>query len=146
MTTLLMTPGPTRVPERVLRAGAQAMMHHRDPEFSKVLVETLAGVRPLFGTSGDVLPIHTTGRGAMEAAICNLFSPGDEVMACCNGRFGEMWADLAETFGVVVHRACLDWDRSVDALAIEAALDDHPKTRAVLAVHSDTSTGALNDV
>ena len=146
MTMLLMTPGPTRVPERVLRAGAQPMIYHRVPEFSKVLVETLAGLRPIFGAQGDVLPVHATGRGAMEASICNLFSPGDEVVVCCNGRFGEIWADFAESFGLVVHRVCADWEHSADAEVIAAALDAHPKTKAVLVVHSDTSTGALNDV
>lgn len=146
MTMLLMTPGPTRVPEQVLHAGARAMIYHRSPEFSKVLVETLAGLRPLFGTRGEVLPIHATGRGAMEASICNLFSPGDEVMACCNGRFGELWAELAEAFGLIIHRICLDWACSANASEIEAAFDAHPKTKAVLIAHSDTSTGALNDV
>jgi aspartate aminotransferase-like enzyme len=146
MTILLMTPGPTRVPERVLQTNAQAMIYHRDAEFSEALVETLAGLRPLFGTEGDVLPVHSTGRGAMEAAICNLFSPGDEVIACCNGRFGELWVELAETFGLMVHRVCLDWTQSVETSAIEATLDAHPKIKAVMAVHSDTSTGVLNDV
>ena len=86
MAMLLMTPGPTRIPERVLRAGARPMTHHRDTDFSKVLVTTLAGLRPLFGAAGDVIPVHATGRGAMEASICNLLSPGDEVIVCANGR------------------------------------------------------------
>src|ERR1051326_3314768 len=99
MAMLLMTPGPTRVPQRVLRAGAQQMVHHRDGEFSRVLLTTLEGLRPLFGTSGDVIPVHATGRGAMEASICNLLSPGSEVIACANGRFGQMGAGIAEWFG-----------------------------------------------
>lgn len=143
---LLMTPGPTRVPEPVLRAGSAAMIHHRDPEFSKLLVSMLDGLRPLFATEGDVLPIHATGRGAMEAAICNLFSPGDQVLAICNGRFGEMWAEIAESFGLVAHRVCTNWDASADLNEIESAIDANPQTRALLAVHSDTSTGGLNDI
>src|ERR1051326_932519 len=146
MAMLLMTPGPTRVPQRVLRAGAQQMVHHRDGEFSRVLLTTLEGLRPLFGTSGDVIPVHATGRGAMEASICNLLSPGSEVIACANGRFGQMWAEIAESFGVIVHRVCKDWGPSADPLAIEDALKAHPKSRALLIVHSETSTGVLNDI
>jgi aspartate aminotransferase-like enzyme len=145
MELLLMTPGPTRVPERVLRAGARTMIHHRDSEFSKLLVATLEGLRPLFGTTGDVLPIHATGRGAMEASIGNLLSPGDEVIACTNGRFGEMWARVAESFGLVVHRLSTAWGPA-DEHAFADALETHPKSRATLLVHSETSTGVLNDV
>lgn len=140
-----MTPGPTRVPERVLRAGARPMIHHRDAEFSRLLLATIEGLRPLFGTSGDVLPIHATGRGAMEASICNLLSPGDEVIACTNGRFGEMWARIADSFGLVVHRASTDWGPANES-GIEDALEAHPKSKALLLVHSETSTGIMNDV
>ena len=76
---LLMTPGPTRVPERVLTAGARPMIHHRTPEFSKELVEALRLLQPLFGTREPVLPVHTTGRGAMEAAICDQLTRAGEV-------------------------------------------------------------------
>jgi aspartate aminotransferase-like enzyme len=101
----------------------------------------------LYGTaSADVLPIHTTGRGALEASITNLFSPGDEIVACCNGKFGEMWAELAESYGLVVHRVSTDWSRSVRPDDVEQALSEHPRTRAVTIAHSDTSTGVQNDV
>src|SRR5438128_4487565 len=146
MAMLMMTPGPTRVPERVLLAGARPMIHHRDTEFSKVLVTTLAGLRPLFGASGDVIPVHASGRGAMEASICNLLSPGDEVVACANGRFGQMWAEIAESFGVMVHRVCTDWGVSADPLAVENALEAHPNCKALLMMHNETSTGVLNNV
>ena len=84
---LLMTPGPTRVPDRVLRAGARPMIHHRTPEFSSELAAAIEMLGPVFGTRSPVLPVHTTGRGATEAAICNLFSAGDEIIACCNGNW-----------------------------------------------------------
>ena len=146
-TLLLMTPGPTRVPERVLAAGGSPMIHHRTPAFSRALVSVIEGLRPLYGTShADVLPIHTTGRGALEAAITNLFSPGDELVACCNGKFGEMWAELAESYGLVVHRICSDWSRSVRPDDVGQALHDHPRARAVTIAHSDTSSGVQNDV
>jgi aspartate aminotransferase-like enzyme len=93
-----------------------------------------------------VLPIHTTGRGGLEAAITNLYSAGDEIVACCNGKFGEMWAELAESYGLVVHRVCTDWGRSVRQSEVEQALRDHPRARGVTLTHGDTSTGVLNDV
>jgi len=115
---LLMSPGPTRVPDPVLAAGARPMLHHRDPEFSKILSSTIDKLRPLFGTTGDILPIHATGRGAMEGAICNLFSPGDQIVSFCNGHFGEMWSHIAEAFGITVHRICTDWNTSADPAAL----------------------------
>ena len=73
---LLMTPGPTRLPERVLQAGARPMIHHRTPEYSAELATILELLPPLFGTREVVLPVHATGRGAMEATLCNLLAPG----------------------------------------------------------------------
>jgi len=143
---LLMTPGPSRVPDRVLAAGAGPVLHHRTPEFSEQLGALIEMMRPLFGTTGDVLPVHTTGRGAMEAAICNLFSPGDKIIACCNGKFGNMWSGFAESYGLTVHRVCQDWSRGLDLKEIAEAFVDFPPAKAVLVVHSDTSTGVLNDV
>lgn len=144
---LLMTPGPTRVPARVLAAGGSPMIHHRTPAFSRALASVIERLRPLYGTaSADVLPIHTTGRGALEASIANLFSAGDEIVACCNGKFGEMWAELAESYGLVVHRVCADWSRRVRPDDVEQALTEHPRARAVTVAHGDTSTGVLNDV
>jgi aspartate aminotransferase-like enzyme len=146
MTLLLMTPGPTRVPDRVLAAGAMAMIHHRSEEFRELLVSTLDRLRPLFGTKGEVLPVHSTGRGALEGAIVNFFSSGDEVLAYCNGWFGEMWAGIAAAFGILVHRVGCGWEASADPRHVEEALEAHPRARGVLITHSDTSTGALNDV
>jgi aspartate aminotransferase-like enzyme len=122
------------------------MIHHRTDEFGRMLGSVIEKLRPLFGTSGDILPVHSTGRGALEAAITNLCSPGDEVVVCCDGVFGEMWADIADAFGVVAHRISANWGVAVDPAEVEAAFLAHPRARAVLLAHSDTSTGALNDV
>jgi aspartate aminotransferase-like enzyme len=143
---LLMTPGPTRVPERVLRAGARPMIHHRTPEFSRELGEMLRLLGPVFGTIGVVLPVHTTGRGAMEAVICNLFSAGDEIAVCCNGKFGEMWAGFAESYGLAVHRIATDWSTDVATGEVDECLRAHPGVRAVALTYADTSTGVCNDV
>ena len=143
---LLMTPGPTRIPERVLGAGHR-VLHHRTPEFSAALAECIERLRPVFGTeAADILPVHATGRAAMEGAVVNFFKPGETVVACCNGKFGEMWARFAEVHGLQVVRIATDWDHEVDPHEVAAALEAHPGARAVLVVHSDTSTGVLNDV
>src|SRR5512134_1454857 len=142
-----MTPGPTRVPERVLAAGARPMIHHRATEFSAELAAMLELLQPLFGAhTQPVLPIHTTGRGAMEAAICNLFSPGDAIAVCCNGKFGEMWATFASSYGLVVHRAADDWEHDVDPSELDQLLELHPSIRAIALAYGDTSTGVANDV
>ena len=103
-------------------------------------------IAPVFGTKSTVLPVHTTGRGAMEAAICNLFSQGDEIAVCCNGKFGELWASLAESYGLVVHRISTEWDRDVDAAEVAGFLASHPRLRGVALAYCDTSTGVRNDV
>jgi aspartate aminotransferase-like enzyme len=141
-----MTPGPTRVPERVLKAGARPMIHHRSPEFSRELAEILELIAPVFGTRTKILPLHSTGRGAMEGAICNLFSPGDEIAVGCNGKFGELWARLAEVHGLVVHRLSTDWSRDLDLSALEQLLDDRRSVRGVAVTYCDTSTGARHDI
>ena len=143
---LLMTPGPTRVPKRVLDAGARPMIHHRSPEFARELATIVELLPPLFGTRRPPLPVHTTGRGALEATICNLFSAGDEIVACCNGKFGEMWAGFAESYGLVVHRVSADWTRDIDLAELEAALTSHRAAKAVTATYTDSSTGVANDI
>jgi aspartate aminotransferase-like enzyme len=122
------------------------MIHHRTPEFSKELVEALRLLQPLFGTREPVLPVHTTGRGAMEAVLCNLFSHGDEIAVCCNGKFGELWAKFASSYGLVVHRVAEDWATDIDTAQLKDVLSRYPRTRAVALAYCDTSTGVRNDV
>jgi aspartate aminotransferase-like enzyme len=141
-----MTPGPTRVPERVLRAGARPMIHHRTAEFSAELATILELLPPLFGTRETVLPVHATGRGAMEATLCNLLAPGDAIGVCCNGRFGELWGKLGDSLGLRVHRMATNWDADVDPADVERLLSKHPGIRAVSMAYGDTSTGVANDV
>ena len=143
---LLMTPGPTRVPERVLRAGSRPMIHHRTPEFSRELATAIELLGPVFGTRGLPLPVHTTGRGALEATICNLFSPGDELAVCCNGKFGEMWAGFAESYGLVVHPYSATWGLDANVTELDALLREHRAVRAVTAAYVDTSTGVVSDI
>jgi aspartate aminotransferase-like enzyme len=143
---LLMTPGPTRVPDRVLRTGSRPMIHHRTPEFSRELSTVLELLAPVFGTRSVPLPVHTTGRGGLEAAIANLFSAGDEIACCGNGKFGELWASLAESYGLVVHRWSTVWDRDADPAELAALLDRHPDVKAVTVACIDSSTAIANDI
>ena len=143
---LLMTPGPTRVPQRVLDAGARPMIHHRSPEFARELATIVELLPPVFGTTRPPLPVHTTGRGALEATICNLFSAGDEIVSCCNGKFGEMWAGFAESYGIIVHRVAADWTRDIDLAELETAFTYHPRAKAVTVAYTDSSTGVANDI
>jgi aspartate aminotransferase-like enzyme len=122
------------------------MIHHRTPQFSAELATICELLRPVFGTRAAVLPVHTTGRGAMEAAICNLFSPGDEIAVCCNGKFGEMWAGFAESYGLVVRRVATDWTRDIDPNEIDDLTRRRPGVRAIALTYVDTSTGVRNDI
>src|SRR6266481_4752447 len=131
-----MTPGPTRVPERVLRAGARPMIHHRTREFSAELATLIELIKPVFGTTSAVLPVHTTGRGALEAALCNFFSAGDEIIVCCNGKFGEMWAGFAESYTITAHRISTDWTRAVDVMDVARSR----RTQKPAALRSPTPT------
>jgi aspartate aminotransferase-like enzyme len=122
------------------------MLHHRTPEFSRELAEMIALLQPVFGTRAPILPVHTTGRGAMEATICNLFSPGDALAVCCNGKFGEMWATLGESYGLVVHRFCTAYEHDLDLDALDQLLAEHRDIKAVAMAYGDTSTGVANDI
>lgn len=143
---LLMTPGPTRVPDRVLAAAGRPMIHHRAPEFSRELSEAIELLAPVFGTTAKPMPVHTTGRGALEATICNLFSPGDTIAVCCNGKFGEMWAAFAASYGLRVLRFSTSWERDADAAELDVLLDAYKEIRAVAVAYGDTSTGVANDI
>jgi aspartate aminotransferase-like enzyme len=143
---LLFTPGPVNVPPRVLAAGAKPMMHHRTGEASKLFIGVVEKAQKLLGTREDVLFVHTTGRGAMEGTILNLFSPGEEIIAVCNGKFGEMYAQIAETHGIIVRRVCIDWLSPIKLEEIEEAIKTNPKVKAVAVCHCETATARLNDI
>jgi aspartate aminotransferase-like enzyme len=143
---MLFTPGPVNVPPRVLAAGARPMLHHRTPEFSRILQSVVEKTQQLLGTKQDVLLVHTSGRGAMDGTILNLFSPGDEIIAVTNGQFGEMFATMGQTHGLVVHKVCQDWLKPLDPAEIEAALQAHPAAKAVTVCHCETTTACINDI
>src|SRR5262249_56226341 len=106
-------------------------IHHRTPQFAAVLAEVQDGLRQLFGTREDVLILAASGTGAMESAVTNLCSPGDEVAFVNGGKFGERWGKLAKSYGLMAHEIAVEWGRAVRPEAIAATLKAHPRPRAV---------------
>jgi aspartate aminotransferase-like enzyme len=144
--SFLLAPGPTPVPPEVLAAMALPVIHHRTPQFGAVLAEVQEGLRELFGTAQDVLVLAASGTGAMEGAVTNLLSSGDEAVVVNGGKFGERWTKICQAYGVRVHEVVVEWGRAVVPQMVEGALKEHPATRAVFVQASETSTCALHPV
>lgn len=144
----LQIPGPTNVPDRVLRAIDRPTIDHRGPEFGELGRTVLAGMKRVFGTEADVVIYPASGTGAWEAALANTLSPGDRVLMAETGQFATLWKRLAERLGLVVDFVPGDWRRGADTAAIEARLaaDREHAIRAVAVVHNETSTGAVTHV
>ncbi len=136
-------PGPTNIPDSVLRAMDRPTIDFMDPEFVEVFEAGVAGLKRLLRTSGDVFLYAASGHGAWEATLVNLFSPGDTVLILESGWFSEGWAEMAQKFGLHVQTVAADWRRGVDPQAVTAALraDAGHAVKAVLAVHNETATG-----
>ncbi len=142
----LMTPGPVPLPPEVLDALALPMEHHRTPQFIALFGRVLENLKKVFVTNESVF-IHTsTGSGAMESAIVNCLSPGDEVLCIVSGKFGERWADMAETYGCRVSRINVEWGRVVRVADVETYLNANRDTVAVLTQACETSTGVLHPI
>ncbi len=143
---ILLAPGPVQLHPEVQKILAQPMTHHRTPEFDKILKRVLANLKQFFQTENHVF-IHTsTGSGGMESLLVNLLSPGDEVLAIVTGKFGERWAEMAETYGGRVHRLNVEWGKSVDLKQIETFLNTHPQIKIVLCQATETSTATAHEV
>lgn len=143
---ILMTPGPVPVPPEVLEVLAQPMEHHRTPEFEAVFARCLSRLQSVFETKERVYMHTSTGSGAMESAIVNTLCPGDEVLAVVSGKFGERWAEMAETYGGRVHRLNVEWGEAVRVEQIEAELRARPGTKLVLCQACETSTAVLHPI
>lgn len=142
----LMTPGPVPLPPEVLDVLARPMEHHRTPEFVTLFGRVLGNLKKIFMTDEPVF-IHTsTGSGGMESALVNCLSPGDKVIAIVSGKFGERWAEMAETFGAQVIRIDVPWGKAVRVEDVQAALQKHSDAVAVLCQASETSTTVLHPI
>ncbi|WP_315729613.1 MULTISPECIES: alanine--glyoxylate aminotransferase family protein [unclassified Bradyrhizobium] len=141
-------PGPSPVPERVLRAMDMPVIDHRSAEFAALGKAVLDGSKAIFKTSSDVIIFPSSGTGAWEAAIVNTLSPGDKVLMVETGHFATLWRQMAARWGVEVDFIPGDWRRGVDPAVIEEKLTrDHAHDlKAVMVVHNETSTGATSRI
>ncbi len=142
-TRLLLGPGPSNVDPRVLRAMAAPVIGHLDPEFLKVMDETKSLLQYVFQTENYLtLPVSGTGSAGMETALCNVIEPGDRVLVCVNGLFGERMCDIVERCQGDLIRIDGEWGRIIEPQQVAAALEEH-KVKVVAIVHAETSTGIL---
>ncbi len=144
----LQIPGPTNVPDRVLRAIDSATIDHRGPEFQQMSKEVLAGLKQVFKTKSPVVIFPASGTGAWEAALVNTLSPGDKVLMYETGHFATLWHNMARRLGIDPVFVPGDWRHGVDAAQVEAKLaeDKSHAIKAVMVVHNETSTGVVTRV
>jgi aspartate aminotransferase-like enzyme len=142
----LLSPGPTPVPETVLAAAAEPIIHHRTPEFSKIFMETTEALKAVFGTKEDVFILTASGTGAMEASVVNTLSPGDKVITINAGKFGERWGNICKAYGIAYKEIIVEWGKDYRKEQLEAELQAMPDAKAVFCQLSETSTGAIFDV
>jgi alanine-glyoxylate transaminase/serine-glyoxylate transaminase/serine-pyruvate transaminase len=144
----LQIPGPSTVPDRILRAMDYPTIDHRGPEFQALGKKVLADIKKIFQTTNPVIIYPASGTGAWEAALVNTLSPGDTVLMYETGHFATLWKKMADKLGLNAEFLGGDWRRGADAAAIEARLlDDKTHTiKAVCVVHNETSTGVTSDI
>ena len=142
----LQIPGPTNVPERVLRAIDHPTIDHRSAEFALLGSEVLEGLRAVFQTRGAVIVFPASGTGAWEAAIVNTLSPGDRVLMFETGHFAALWERMAKRFGIEVELVPGDWRHGADPAVCEARLRSDRDIKAVMVVHNETSTGVTSRI
>ncbi len=144
----LQIPGPTNVPDRVMRAMDNATIDHRGPEFQVIGKKILADIKKIFQTDGPVVIYGSSGTGAWEAALVNTLSAGDKVLMYETGHFATLWKKMSERLGLKPEFLAGDWRHGVDASRIAARLeeDTQHEIKAVCIVHNETSTGATADI
>ncbi|MDP1991807.1 MAG: aminotransferase class V-fold PLP-dependent enzyme [Syntrophales bacterium] len=144
----LQIPGPTNVPEQVLRAMAKPTIDHRGPEFKALALEVLGGLKPIFKTAGPVVIFASSGTGAWEAGLVNTLSPGDKVLMFETGHFATLWKNMAIRLGLEVDFVPGDWRHGVDPAVVEAKLteDRGHRIKSVNVVHNETSTGVASRI
>jgi aspartate aminotransferase-like enzyme len=142
----LLTPGPTPLYPKALHAMMGSDIHHRTEDFRSLYRAVLADLKEVMGTSNDVLTLVSSGTGAMEASVSNLFSPGDRVIVCVAGKFGERWAEIAKAYGLDAIVLQEEYGGAVSAQRVADTLKSQSNVRGVFVQASETSTGAAHDV
>lgn len=125
---------------------AEPIIHHRNPEFNEILTRVNKNLQYLFQTTQPVLTLTSSGTGGVESTFVSLFSPGDTIISCNGGKFGERWVKMPKAYGLNVMEIKVEWGKAPTAAQILSALKAHPEAKAVYLVHSETSTGAATDV
>lgn len=142
----LLSPGPTPIPNEIALAMSETMIHHRTPQFNKVFEEARQGLKKLFGTKNDVLMLASSGTGAMEASVANLFSPGDKVLVVNGGKFGERWLNISNAYGLNPVELKVEWGRAVKVADVEQQLKANPDIQGVMIQASETSTTVFHPI
>ena len=142
----LLTPGPTPVPEETLLELARPMIFHRTPEFRALLAEVLQDLQKIFYTKNIVVPLTSSGTGALEAALANSVPAGGKIICLIAGRFGERWKNIAKAFNIEAVNVTVPYGQAVQPDQLEKALADHPDAVAVCSTLSETSTGVGHDI
>lgn len=144
----LQIPGPSNVPDRVLRAIAQPTIDHRGPEFAQLTLGILDKLKSVFNTESPIFIFPASGTGGWESSLLNTLCPGDKVLAFETGHFATLWKNVADKLGLDVIWVTGDWRQGIDAAAVEQHLKEDPshQIKAVLAVHTETSSGATSDI
>ncbi|MEK7241716.1 MAG: aminotransferase class V-fold PLP-dependent enzyme, partial [Planctomycetota bacterium] len=144
---ILFTPGPTPIPPEVSLAEAAPMIHHRTPEFSRIIAELKADLKYLFQTQeGEVYTFSSSGTGAMESCVANLLTKKDKVLVILGGKFAERWVELCEAYGVKTATVDVKYGEAVEPEAVEEALKKNKDIKVVFATQCETSTGVLHDI
>jgi aspartate aminotransferase-like enzyme len=143
---ILLTPGPTPIPDSVSAKLAEKIIHHRTQTFSKVFKATIEGLQYVYRTKGTVLMQPGSGTFGMEAAVQNILSPGDEAIVASVGSFGNRWTKICRAFGIEPIHIEEEWGRAFEPEKLAKALEQAPKVKAVFLTHTDTSTGTACDV
>ncbi len=142
----LFTPGPTPIPESVMLAMAEPIIHHRNPEFVSILTSVNENLKYLFQTQNEVVTLTSSGTGAMEAAVANLLSPGDKAIFVNGGKFGERWGEIMKAYGVEPIEIKVEWGTAPSAELVLDTLAKNPAVKAVYLTHSETSTGVFTNI
>jgi serine---pyruvate transaminase len=142
----LLSPGPTPVPESVLSAATEPIIHHRTPEFSKIFMDVVKGLQYMFQTKEPVFILTASGTGAMEAAVVNILSPGDKVIVINGGKFGNRWTSICREYGIQPRNIQINWGKSYPKEKLRDELLANPDVQAVFTTLSETSTGVIYDI
>jgi aspartate aminotransferase-like enzyme len=142
----LRVPGPTPLPDRVIRSASRQMINHRGPEFAILLRDIEEGLRWALRTSNDVLIYPCSGTGGLEAAVVNLLSPGERALFCTMGSFGDRWADIGVGYGASVLRLRVPDGEPIDPEDVDRILAENSDVNTVFVTHNETSTGVTNDL